>query len=357
MPRKLRKDMIAIVLVLILLSGLISLTLLVRPSRPTGAKTVVSGEIVMVWDYIAKKEDNRWPDKRIAHQGLNVLSPTWFAISKNGTVSDLADKKYVQWAHQNGLEVWALVENKSDDQMTYAALSNASRRKKIVRQLVGFVQTYDLDGINVDFEALEAETGRYFELLIAELYQELSPRGICLSVDIPFPPSYVEYVYDLKKIADHSDYLVIMAYNQHDAYSKTMGPVATIDWVKEGIQETLQYTSAQKIILGLPFYTRIWTERKENGTLHITSDTDGMRSAYEQFAANASVWQREEKTGQIYAEYTDGLGRHMTWLEDNHSLSLKLDRVNDDHLAGVAAWRRGLEWPETWAMIAAYFRD
>ena len=313
-------------------------------------------KLKMLWDLIQKKEDNLDIGKRVVHDSLDVVSPTWFSIGNGlADVSSLASRDYVEWAHDNGLKVWALFENKSDNQLTLTAISNKTKRERIIEQLASYADEYGLDGINLDFEAMNRETGQYFELFTAELYEKLKPMGITLSVDVSLPISYIQTIYDISAIAANSDYIVLMAYDQHHSDSEKSGPVAAIEWVKQGIENALQYVPNDRIILGIPFYTRVWVENREGGTLSLGSELRGMKEAYEMFDRTARVWGRDRATQQIFAEYDLNEKRYMAWLEDEHSISLKLDTINDYDLAGMSAWRRGLEWEEIWDMIQAYF--
>ena len=331
--------------------------LIILPVISLRADSVHPEKIVMVWDYIGKKQDNQAPDKKIVHKGLDVVSPTWFSIkNRNGDVSSFADKGYVQWAHDNALEIWALFENKSDTQLTSRVLSSAAARKKMIGQITGFVREYKLDGINIDFEALSQATGKYFEQFIIELYKELKPLKVTLSVDIPFPVSEIQTIYSISLIADNSDYVVMMAYDQHYEGSKAIGPTAAINWVKRGIEETLNYVSHNKIILGIPFYTRVWIEDQRSGEVKTSSELRGMKDAFEMFDGISSIWRRGNITEQIYAEFERDTKRYKVWLEDDISISLKLDVINDYDLAGMSAWRRGWEWNETWDIINEHFK-
>ena len=335
---------------------ILTLILTFLPVLHTEAQYLRTSRIVMLWDYIGKKEDNLNPDKRIQYGGIDVVSPTWFAIEgRDGTLSSLADREYVRWAHENGIKVWAVLENRSDNALTYTALSGRRGRTRIIEQIIQYAKDYDLDGINVDFEALRKETGRYFELFIMELYEKLQPPGIILSVDIPFPLGEIMEIYNIDVMAGNSDYLVMMAYDQHHAESAVSGPVAAIDWVRQGIRETLGHVSREKIILGIPFYTRVWIENTGNGRSGASSELTGMKDALEQFSGTMDKWERDSRTEQIYAEYETGSRKYRSWLEDEHSLSLKLDVINDFDLAGFSAWRSGWEWAEIWDMIDAYF--
>ena len=322
-----------------------------EPPRTNPAK-----KIVMAWDLIRSAKDNMDPERRIVHSSLDVVSPTWFCIkNENGDVASIASKEYVEWAHGQGLKVWALFENNSDDLLTYDVLSQTGARTWVVNQIALYAEEYRLDGINIDFEAMSRETGRLFEVFIAELYKKLQPMGITLSVDISAPGSYQPVIFDISLIAANSDYIVLMTYDQHHSQSARSGPVAAIAWVKQEIENTLRYVSGEKIILGVPFYTIVWAEEKEDGALKTTSELKGMKEAYELFDTAARIWGRDRATEQIYAEYESDQKSFKVWLEDDHSLSLKLDTINDYDLAGMSAWRRGLEWPEIWDMILAYY--
>ena len=336
---------------------LVVLSLFAAPLSFSESAYVPPDKLIMVWDYIQKKEDNVNPGKRIIHTGLDVISPTWFSIKNgNGDVSSLADTNYVKWAHDNGIKVWALFENASDNQLTFNALSGKTGRERIITKIAGLAREYNLDGINIDFEFMSPVSGKLFEQFIVELYGKLKPLGITLSVDIPVPISGIRRIFDIALVAGNSDYIVTMAYDQHYSESKVIGPTASIDWVKQGIEDALRYVPHDKIILGIPFYTRVWLEDRESGKLQITSELKGMKEAYEMFNGTASIWWRDDETKQIYAEFDRGLKCYKAWLEDDHSLSLKLDVVNDYELAGMSAWRSGWEWPKVWDMINAYFQ-
>lgn len=314
---------------------------------------VPTDKTIIIWDLILNKEQNSFPEKHDYPEGLDILAPTWFALNNSkGSITNYSDTDYVTRAHKNGIGVWAVFENKSDDKITYGVLSNESKRLSAVTQLVNYAKYYRLDGINVDFEAISTETGPYFEKMVAELYERLKPLGITLSVDIN-APSDIEGVYDLNKVVENSDLIVLMAYDQHYAGSQTAGPVAEIKWVKSLIEQTLKYTSPEKIILGIPFYTIIWSQGSD-GLVH--SETVGMKEAYERIEPISTMWKRLPESEQIYTEYRIRGKGYTAWLEDEHSISLKLDQINNYGLAGMSAWRRGLEWPNTWDMINSYFR-
>ena len=335
---------------------LLTALLAAMPAPFAASQYVRQTKIVMLWDYISENGDDPDPEMKAAYGGLDVVSPTWFSIGNaKGDVSSLADREYIKWAHENGIKVWAVFENKSNNLLTLTTLLNIYSRAWIIDQIAEYVREFDIDGINIDFEALKGETGKYFELFIIELYKKLNPLGITLSVDIPFPPGEIGGIYDINLIANNSDYIVLMAYDQHHVESDLPGPVAAIHWVRQGIEDTLQYVSGDRLILGIPFYTRVWTENRKGNRLRASSEIMGMKKAYELFDRSSIIWGRDRSTEQIYSEFIQDQAYRRAWLEDEHSISLKLDVIIDYELAGLSAWRRGWEWDETWDLINAYF--
>lgn len=313
-------------------------------------------QVVMVWDLILEQEDNRTTKDVFDNINADVLAPTWFGLEwPAGAVYNLADLDYVEWAHRNGIAVWAVFENKSDQDLTYQVLSDDRLRNQAVEQIVNFAQRYDLDGINLDFEALDYRTGVWFEQLVRELYAELSALEVTMSVDIPLPIDILHELYDMQVIREYSDYIVIMAYDEHYDEHLEIGPVASVNWMDEGIAEALNHFEGEEIIMGVPFYTRIWIEDCTGDTAVMRSEVMGIAKAWELFEQQSNVWYREPDTGQIYAEIEEHNIFYKAWLEDGHSFSDKFDIIDKYNLGGLAAWHLGMESKETWELIGRYF--
>ncbi|MDE6320318.1 MAG: chitinase, partial [Lachnospiraceae bacterium] len=192
-------------------------------------------------------------------EGLNVISPTWFTLTGNeGEFSSFAAASYVQRAHEMGLEVWGLVGNvESVDVDMYELLSRSSSRWKLITNLVAAAQEYDLDGINIDFENLSLDAGEPFIQFIRELSIPCRKYGIVLSVDNYVPMNHTDH-YDRAEQGVVADYVIIMGYDEHYNGSKEAGSVASINFVENGIKNTVADVPAKKVINALPFYTRLW---------------------------------------------------------------------------------------------------
>ena len=310
-------------------------------------------KINLGWHVVASAGGNDTFNSVTANAGnLNVISPTWFKLCDNeGGYTSFASADYVQKAHDRGLEVWALIENieYKDSISMYEILSSTTTRQKLIDSLMNDLITYGIDGINVDFEQLSMDCGEHFVEFIRELSVACRKNGKVLSVDNYVPRDFNDY-YDRKEQGIVADYVIVMGYDEHYAGSKEAGSVASIDYVEDGIAQTVKEVPAEKVINAIPFYTRIW-ETTGDG---ISSQAVDMVTA-EQFISNHGItaeW--DETTCQNYGEYTSGDSRYQVWLEDADSIKVKLNVMENYGIGGVAEWRLGFEKPEIWDVIGEH---
>ena len=297
-------------------------------------------------------------------KGINVISPTWFYLNdNNGNLASLASTKYVDYCHQNSIEVWALVSNlENPDASAEEVLSHTSSRDNLTNNLISAAIQYDLDGINIDFEALNVDlVGTSFIQFIRELSIKCANNGIVLSVDNYVPSAYTNF-YNRAEQALFADYVVLMAYDEHYAGSSEAGSVASIGYVTEGVKNTLADVPADQLILGMPFYTRVWSETPvdnpdaEDGSQSYTlsSYAASMSDVRKLISANGlePIW--FDEVGQNCVEYENNGVRYKIWIEDAASLEQKLTVLSSNNLAGGAFWKLGMEDSSVWDTIIKY---
>ncbi|MDE7247251.1 MAG: chitinase, partial [Lachnospiraceae bacterium] len=222
-------------------------------------------KINMGWHPIYGEGGNDTLESAVAQtKGLNVISPTWFTLTGNeGEFSSFATTSYVERAHEMGLEVWALLGNvESVDVDMYELLSRTSSRWNLISNLVAVAQEYNLDGLNIDFENVSLDAGEPFVQFIRELSIPCRKYGIVLSVDNYVPMDHTDH-YDRAEQGVVADYVIIMGYDEHYNGSKEAGSVASINFVEKGIANTIAEVPPEKVINGIPFYTRIWKSGPE----------------------------------------------------------------------------------------------
>lgn len=283
-------------------------------------------------------------------KGMNVISPTWFRISDNGgNISSLADSTYVDRAHQLGLEVWAMVDDQSPDSKDTEVFPYTSKRENLENALLSAAIQYNLDGINLDFEYITKEIGEDYIQFIREFSVKCRNNGIVLSVDNYASASQYEY-FNCEEQGNVVDYVVIMGYDEHSKSSKEAGSVASLGWVKDGIENMVKSVPSSKVINAIPFYTRIWEE--SNGELN--SRALGMEDAWSEMNANGAQTAWIEDFGQTYGEYVkDGI-TYRCWLEDSKSVEARAKLISEYKLAGIATWRLGFETDDVWNTLVKY---
>lgn len=320
-------------------------------SLPEFEPTLKDYRISMGWHMIGGLAGNQTLTEMLANtKGMNTISPTWFSIQDNaGNFSSFADKNYVKTAHDNEIEVWALIDDFNPNIDLLTVLSNSESRANLINNLIATSLEYDLDGINIDFENVSEEASTHFIQFLRELSIPCREYDIVLSVDNYVPREHTSH-YNRQQQGVYADYVVIMGYDEHWNGSSQAGSVSSIDFTEDGIVQTLKEVPAEKVINGIPFYTRIWTT-EESG---VSSEAVGMLLA-ESWVANQGltpVW--NEETCQNYAEYEADGKLYQVWLEDEASIEVKLNVMNQYQIAGVAMWKLGFEKPSVWEVINAY---
>ena len=312
-------------------------------------------KITLGWMQMTNQSANTQAMKKLDDLSMvNVVSPTWFYIAdSNGNVGNRSSREFVNYAHSKGMQVWGLISNFEDKSIdTQTALNRTSSRDNLVDQTIAAAISSGVDGINVDFESISAsEKDGYLEF-IRELSLKCEKNDLILSVDNYVPTEYTSF-YDRDTQADFADYIIVMAYDEHFAGSKKAGSVSSYPFVKNGIEDTLKEVPKEQLVLGLPFFTRIWCT--ENGT--VSSTAVGIKDQYDKFGKSGGEAKWLDKECQNYAEYKDGDKLYQCWFEDSKSLGKKLSLVNQKKLAGAAFWKVGLEGYDTWNTVMNYMTD
>lgn len=286
-----------------------------------------------------------------ATKGVNVISPTWFSINDvSGTISSLATAEYVEKANGLGLEVWALVDDFNTDISMYEILSHTTSRKTLANALIEVALEYKLNGINIDFEKIPSDAGVHYIQFLRELSVKCRNNGIVLSVDNYVPTAYTAY-FDREEQGKIVDYVVTMAYDEYYAGSEVAGPVASLSYVKDAVNNILDLVPKEKIIIAIPFYTRLWKEAADGD---VSSESFSMTPAANWIKDNKieAVW--DDTYGCYYAELKkDGVIYRM-WQEEDKSIEEKMKVIYKADVAGIAAWKLGLETESIWNVITPY---
>lgn len=307
-------------------------------------------KVTLAWFQVSGVAGNSGIDNNIATaSGVNVLAPTWYSVTdSSGSMSCYASAGLVNKMHQRGTDVWALVSD-FDTNVDFAALySSKKARTNMVNTLINDAEKYGFDGINLDFENIKSAYAKDYLQFVRELSIECERKGLVLSTDNYKPEAY-NRCYNLKEQSRFVDYVIVMAYDEHYAGTDA-GSVASLPFVKEAVEDTVQLVGKEHVIAGIPFYTRIWTTTDGN----TTSRAVGMQAAVDQLNSDGQVALWNDDCGQYVASYTVGNSTRQIWFEEEKSIEVKMQVIQENNVAGVAGWKLGLEKSSVWSVISKY---
>ena len=290
--------------------------------------------------------------------GINTISPRWFQFANtDGELISLGSPDYTATCHAAGVEVWAMFSNEFanfDGEMTNQILSSRSKRQYVLDQLSAYIDAYDLDGINLDFEMISESGADNYIQFVRELSYLCRDKGVVFSID-NYVPLYWRH-YNHKEEGIFADYVIMMGYDEHHTGSEVAGSVASMGFVRQGLDDMLSMIPKEKVINAIPLFTRVWATDANN---YVESFNAGMTEARGYLDAKGVTPVYDEASGQNYGEYTSEVdGRfYQIWLEDESSIHTRMQMIQEYDLAGVASWCIGWEsGPEIWQIIASYMK-
>lgn len=326
-----------------------------EPSKTFSTKRFFNEPIMMYWEavYSFNPDTSTIP----VLKGVNVASPTWYElIDESGNVSSKVSQNYIDWAKERDYHIWALVSNAFNIDRTHAFLHSAPARKNFIDRMISEALTYGYEGINVDFENVYLADKDALTHFINELAFEMRKHDLIVSMDVTIMGGSDNWskCYDHPFLGKIVDYLVIMTYDEFWASSPISGPVASYAWVYRSIEQLASVVEPDKLVLGLPFYTRVWRETPSTERINAMttkSTAIGMEAQKNFIERNqlTPIW--DENAKMYYASFIEEGALVKIWIENERTLGHKAQIVNDLGLAGVAAWTRSLGTAEIWETL------
>jgi len=293
-------------------------------------------------------------------ESLTVIAPMWFRLDEETMgITSLACMEYVQWAQAQGVQVWPFVFAVFYSH-SHAILTNREARQRVIDTLIGYVDELGLDGINIGFEHIRPADGVYLIQFLRELAPQLRQRGVVLSKNVLVPRPYTQF-YRRDLMAYTLDFIIIMAYDEHWSNAPNSGPVASLPFVQRSIEDSLPQIPREQLVLGVPFYNRIWREViGDNRVETRTTRHHGTGYTRAWFDYNDVEWEWLPDIGKYFAYFAaldDGVPvQYLVWLECERSIALKLQMALGYELAGVSVWNRNFRHNEDlWEVMGQYF--
>lgn len=312
----------------------------------------ISQKVKLGWFQVAGTAGNDNYTQLTGLSNINVIAPTWYSIaSENGSMSNYSSASWVNAMHNRGLQVWPLVDDFNKLVDFKALYSSRTARKTMIDTLIKDARAYGYDGINLDLENVKSDYAKDFLQFVRELSVECHKNNIILSTDNYKPEAY-NSCYNLKEQSDYVDYAIVMAYDEHYAGSEA-GSVASLPFVKEAVEDMTALVPADKVVVGIPFFTRIWSVSQTS----TTSSAVGMQAAIDELNKDGQTAIWNDDAGQYVCSYDKNGVTRKIWFEEDKSIEEKLKVVVDNNTAGIAVWKLGLEKASVWNVINQYIND
>ena len=312
-------------------------------------ENTILGKVRLAFDYY--NQYTKAPSRTTSIDGINAVSPSFYELKSDGSLVKNVDEHYIEWAHSNGYKIWPTLSNSSlnNKDAVSRMMQTFESRQKLIDNIIKALVESEVDGINVDFENMYKEDKDKYSRFLIELRPRIKEIGktICVDVTEPDGSDTWSLCYDRHTIGMVADYVIFIGYDQHTAGSTSAGSVASANWVELNITKFLgqEGIPKEKLILSMPFYTRLW--REQNGKL--TSTVVNMNKVTIPKGVE-KVWNEDAK--QNYIEYKQGSATYKMWIEDEQSISAKIDLVNKYDLAGASFWEIDRETVGVWKIIS-----
>ncbi len=290
-----------------------------------------------------------------AEDFLSVVSPSYFNITEEGKLSlSSISESFIRKMHASGVKVVPFLSNHWDRERGIRALENGAA---LAEEIAKVIETYNLDGVNVDIENVTEAQREQYTALVRRL-REIIPQNKEVSVAVAANPWGSEKgwagSYDYAALSEISDHLFIMAYDEH-YQGGAPGAVASIDFVERSIKYALSVAPAEKIVLGIPFYGRIWggdlagygISLQKIESLGNTYQTEVWYDT-ESLCPVMQLTIREGETGPKIAGENLTAGTYTIYYENADSIKAKLALAAKYNLKGAGNWSAGQETADVW---------
>ncbi len=303
-----------------------------------------------------------------AADSLNTVSPSCFDLYPDGSLKfNSLSSSMITSLHQQGIKIVPFLSNHWDRSSGINALKNP---EKLASAIAAQVEKYQLDGVNVDLENITSDYRDSYTTLVRLLRQKI-PKHKEVSVAVAANPNNWQTgwhgSYDYAALSRYADHLFLMAYDEHYQGGES-GPVASLDFVERSIQYALTKTSPDKIVVGLPFYGRVWSlDNSQVAGQGVSTKT--IQNILRNCPSSITY---DTKAQAVKAEFTvpaSGVpntvgngtqlkpGRYVVWYENDTSYQKKLSLIGKYNLKGAGSWSLGQEDPSIWQHYDGWLND
>jgi cellulose synthase/poly-beta-1,6-N-acetylglucosamine synthase-like glycosyltransferase/spore germination protein YaaH/peptidoglycan/xylan/chitin deacetylase (PgdA/CDA1 family) len=291
---------------------------------------------------------------------LTHVYPAWLQIDADGRSLRSVDwnprttpttAPLMRIAHAHNLRIVPTVSNATnarfDSHRIEIMLRTPGAAQGMIDQLVAFVDGNDLDGIQLDIEFLSQELRPEYEAWVESLGRALHAQGKELSIAVQSQ----EDDDVIRAYAHAADYLVPMAYDEHDMPG-VPGPVASASFVQTTLQHFRSLVPPSKIVLGVGAYGYDWTRDGAEPQTMTNAEAIAAAAGYRDQEKAQDVIDFDSTSLEPTFTYTDehNVG-HEVWFLDGVTVANAMRLANDYGVRGGALWALGMEDETSWRVF------
>jgi len=300
------------------------------------------------------------------NNNIMSIAPDFLSVdSKGELITHKLTHTFIEAMHEKGIKVMPYLTNDWDKASGIAAMNNAD---KLANQIKAVVDEYNLDGVNVDIENVSDQYRTQYTYFVKRM-NELMPKKIIAVAVAANPYGWTQGwhgCYDYKALSENCDYLMIMGYDE-SYYGSEPGPVASAAFTEKSIQYALKYTTADKLVLGIPFYGRYWKkdaagDYKGGGGISGIDIENLMKNyntvkVYDNNTQSAKIVMNIKQTDNfptIWGSTVLTAGEYIIWYDDLKAIKFKMELIDKYGLKGIGSWALGQESDAVWDLYSEW---
>lgn len=219
-------------------------------------------------------------------------------------------------------------------------LTDPASRARLINALTQFVAQYAFNGICVDFEEVHKPVQPNLLRFMQELHAAFKPRGWIVTQAVPFD----DPDWDYRAYAAATDYLMLMAYDQHWSASDP-GSIAAQDWFERILAKRMQVLSPARTIICIGAYGYEWVK---DGEARDVTFQEAVLAAHD---SDARIRLDPATLNPHFAFEEENGSLHTIWFLDAVTAYNQMRAALGYQPAGFALWRLGSEDPSVWPIF------
>jgi spore germination protein YaaH len=303
-----------------------------------------------------------WWDQESGHSSIvenadliHAVHPFWYEMKSDGTVSGFSgaeNETIMNYYKDNEILIIPVISNEHDPAPVSVVLNDSALAESHVSAIVDLTLEHNYDGVNIDYESLNAEDRDVYSAFLTDLSTALHDNDKLLYTSVHAKKSDQgtwsgPASQDWSVIGDVSDRIKIMTYDYHWSTSEA-GDIAPLSWMRDVLTYAVTVVTPEKIHLGIHFYGYDWVGEKADGVTY--NEVEDLLEVHGVTDISESL------EGEKYFSYESGGVSHTVYYSDNEVVGPRISLVEEYEIGGIGIWRVGQEDPLNWEVIEESLR-